>query len=93
MRLSFKNIMGSMPTTTRQTESEVLAASVSIQKEARVALSTSDKLKLERAARSGGDNNFAFFQSTGLLVNSFETVYSLHVRLDALSKALDRYNM
>ena len=82
-----------MFTTTGWTESEILEASVSIRKEARGSLSTSDKLKLERASRSGGDNKFAFFQSTGLLVNSFETVYSLHVRLDALSKALDRYNM
>ena len=93
MRLSFKNLMGSMPTKTSRTESEVLAASVSIQKEARGAILMSDKLKLERAARSRGDSKFAFFQSTGQLVNSFETVYSLHTRLDALAKALDQYDM
>ena len=54
-----------------------------------MSLSTSDKLKLERASRSGDDNKFAFFQSTGQLVNSFKTVYSLHMRLDALTKSLE----
>ena len=93
MRLSSKYLMGSIPTTAGRTESEVLATSVSIRKEDRGALSTSDKLKLERAARSGGDSKFAFFQSTGQLVNSFETVYSLHMRLDSLTKALDQYDM
>ena len=93
MSLSFKNLVGSMPTMAGRTESEVLAASVSIRKEDRGALSTSDKLKLERAARSGGDSKFAFFQSTGQLLDSFETVYSLHIRLDSLTKALDQYDM
>ena len=89
MKLSFKNLMGYMPTKTRQTESEVLVVSVSIQKEDNESLSKSNNLKLSKSDRSGDDSKFVFFQSTGQLVNSFETVYNLHMMGDTLTKSLE----
>ena len=35
----------------------------------------------------------AFFQSTGQLINSFETVYSLHTSINALTKSLEQYGV
>ena len=64
MKLSFKNLMGYMPTMTGRTESEVLVAAVSIQKEDMDPIPTSDKLKLSKSARSGDDNKFAFSSRT-----------------------------
>ena len=43
---------------TNRTESEVLAAGVSIRKEDRSALSIFDKLKLSKEARTQGDKNY-----------------------------------
>ena len=89
---SFLDLMGSVPTS-RRSEIEVTAASVSIKKNDRVKLSTSDRLKLAKAAKEGGTDKFTFFASDGKLVNDFQTVYDLHMRIEALSKALTSYDM
>ena len=44
-----------------------------------------------KAAHEGGDNKFTFFQSNGKILSDFETVYNLHMRIGALSKALESY--
>ena len=93
MKLSFKNLMGYMPTTTGSTECEVLAVWVSICKEDRVSLSTSNKFKLSKSSISGDNNKFALYQSNGQLVNSFEIAYNLHMRVDVLNKSLEYYDM
>ena len=56
MKVLFKSLMGLLPKT-RRTESDVLAAGVSINKEARAPLLTSEKLKLSNAARGGVTTN------------------------------------
>ena len=81
-----------MPTS-RRSEREATAASISIKKNNRVKLSTSDKLKLAKATKEGGTDKFIFFASDGKLVNDFQTVYDLHMRIEALSKALTSYDM
>ena len=53
MKLSFKSLMGSIPKG-GQTADQVIAAGVTVRKKDRPSLSTSDKLKLSRAAREGG---------------------------------------
>jgi hypothetical protein len=62
-------------------------------KEARTTLSTSDKLKLSKAAREGGDDKFTFFESDGNDGGDFRAVYDLHMRLEALSKVIMFYDM
>ena len=89
---SFLDLMGSVPTS-RRSEREATAASISIKKNNRVKLSTSDKLKLAKATKEGGTDKFIFFASDGKLVNDFQTVYDLHMRIEALSKALTSYDM
>ena len=84
--------MGSIPKT-KQTENDVLAAGFSIKKEERRWLSTSDKLKLSNDAREGDDNKFTFFQSNIKILNDFETIYNLHMRIDSLTKSLEYYGM
>ena len=84
--------MGSVPTN-RRSENEVTAASVSIKKNDRAKLGTSDRLKLAKAAKEGGTDKFTFFASDGKLVNDFQTVYDLHMRIEALNKALTSYDM
>jgi len=70
MRFLFKSLMGSL-TSAQWTESEVTAAGVSIKKEDRGKLSTSDMLKLSKAAREGGADTFMFFTSNVKLVRNF----------------------
>ena len=53
MHLSFKNFMGSFPTS-RRAESGVTEVGVSIKKSDRSKLSTSEKLKLSKSARKKG---------------------------------------
>ena len=54
---------------------------------------TSDQLKLSKSAREGGSDKFAFFETTGSIRNNFKTVYDLHMRVEALSKALVFYDL
>ena len=59
----------------------------------RVSLSTSDKLKLAKSAREGGENKFTFFETDGKSGSDFRAVYDLHMRLDALGKSITFFNM
>ena len=56
MNLTFKSLLGVVPRGARSV-GEIVAAGVSVKKEARTNLSTSDKLKLAKAAREGGTRN------------------------------------
>jgi hypothetical protein len=72
---------------------DVVAAGVSVKKEERNNLSTSNRLKLARAAREGGTDKFTFFESDGQTGGDFRAVYDLHMSLEALSKAITFYDM
>ena len=76
-----------------RTAQEVTSAGVSVKKELRSKLSTSDQLKLSKSAREGGSDKFAFFETSGSLGSDFKSVYDLHMRIEALSKALTLYDM
>ena len=60
MKFSFKTLLGAVPASAR-THGEVTAAGVSVKKEDRGSLSTSDKVKLARSAREGSANKFSVF--------------------------------
>ena len=92
MKLSFKSVLGAVPRGARSV-SDIIAAGVTVKKEARAGLSTSDKLKLSKAAREGGEDKFTFFESDGKVGGDFRAVYDLHMRLEALSKAILFYDM
>ena len=92
MNLTFKNLLGVAPRGARSI-GEIVAAGVSVKKESRTTLSTSDKLKLAKAAREGGPDKFTFFESDGKVGGDFRAVYDLHMRLEALSKAIMFYDM
>ena len=53
MKISFKSLLGTVPRGVR-TVGEIVAAGVSVKKEDRKNLSTSDRLKLTKSAREGG---------------------------------------
>ena len=81
-------MMGSV-TTSRRTESKVTEAGVYIKKIDRSKLLTSDRLRIFKSARErGGLDKFTFFASDGKLVKNFQTVYDLHIRMQALSITL-----
>ena len=84
--------MESLPNA-RWTASGVTAAGVSIKKEDRGKLSMSDMLKLSKAACKGRDDKFTFFASNEKLLRNFQTVYDLHMRIEAISKDLTYYDM
>ena len=92
MKASFKSVLGAVPRGARSV-SDIVAAGVTVKKEARAGLSTSDKLKLLKAAREGGEDKFTFFESDGKVGGDFRAVYDLHMRLEALSKAILFYDM
>ena len=92
MNLTFKNLLGVIPRAAR-TVGQIVAAGVSVKKEERTKLSTSDKLKLANASREGGEDKFTFFESDGKVGGDFRAVYDLHMRLEALSKAVLFYDM
>ena len=56
MKISFKSLLGTVPRGIR-TVGEIVAAGVSVKKEERKNLSTSDKLKLAKSAREGVPRN------------------------------------
>ena len=64
-----------------RTAQEVTAAEVSVKKELRSKLSTSDQLKLSKSAREGGSNKFSFFETSGSLGSDLKLVYDLHMRI------------
>ena len=92
MKLSFKSVLGAIPRGSRSV-TDIVAAGVTVKKDARAGLSTSDKLKLSKAAREGGEDKFTFFESDGKVGGDFRAVYDLHMRLEALSKAILFYDM
>ena len=66
---------------------------MSVKKEDRGNLSTSDLLKLSNAAREGGVDKFSFFEADGKIGSDFKAVYDLHMRIEALSKTVTFYDM
>jgi len=89
---SFKILLGVIPRGAR-TVREVSAAGISVKKTDCAPLSTSDKLKLAKSAREGEENRFTFFETDGKLGSDFRAVYDLHMRLDALGKAIAFFDM
>ena len=71
-----------------RTLKEVAAAGVSIKKELRTTLSTSDQLKLFKSVREGGSDKFSFFETTGSIGSDIKVAYDLHMRVEALSNTL-----
>ena len=90
--MTFTSVLGVIPRGAR-TVQEVAAAGVSIKKELRTKLSTSDQLKLSKSAREGGSNKFSFFVTSGSIGNDLKAVYNLHMRIEALSKAIVFFGM
>jgi hypothetical protein len=66
---------------------------VSVKKEDRARLNTSNLLKLSQSGREGGTDKFAFFEADGKVGSDFKAVYDLHMRIEALSKALMFFDM
>ena len=89
---SFASILGVIPRGAR-TIQEVVAAGVSVKKELRTKISTSDRLKLSTSAREEGSNNFVFFEATGSIGTEFKSVYDLYMRIKELFKALVFFDM
>ena len=90
--MNFISLCGVIPRGAR-TIQEVTAAGVSVKKELGCKISTSDQLKLSKSAREGGSDKFSFFETNGLIGSDFKAVYDLHMRIEALSKALVFFNM
>ena len=90
--MNFASHLGAVPRVAR-TAQEVTSAGVSVKKELRSKLSTSDQLKLSKSAREGGSDKFAFFETSGSLGSDFKVVYDLHMRIKALSKSLMLFDM
>jgi len=53
----------------------------------------SDKFKLAKAAREGGNEKFTFFETDGKAGGDFRAVYDLHIRLDDLSTEMIYYDI
>ena len=70
-----------------------MAAGVSVKKEERSSLSTSDIIKLAKLAREWGTEKITFFDSNGQVGGNFRAVYNLRMRLEALSKSIMYHNM
>ena len=90
--MDFTSLLVAIPRVARILQ-EVTAAGVSVKKELRSKLSTSDQLKLSKSAKEGGIDKFSFFETTGSLGSDIKSVYDLHMRIEALSKALILYDM
>ena len=88
---SFKSLLDVIPRGAR-TVREVSSAGVSVKRNDRASLSTSDKLKLAKVARDGGENTFIFFETDGKWGSDFRAVYDLHMCVDALGKAITFYD-
>ena len=66
---------------------------MSVKKDLRTKLSTSDQLKLSKSARDGGSDKFSFFETLGSIGNDFKDVYDLHMRIQVFSKSLVFFDM
>lgn len=92
MKIPFKSLLGTVPRDVR-TVGEIVTAGVSVKKEERKNLSTSDRLKLAKSAREGGTEKFTFFESDGKVGGNICTVYDLHMPLKGLPKAIIFYDI
>ena len=92
MKVSFTNMMGVVPRGMR-TVADVSATGVLVKKEKRSALSLSDQIKPSRNARDRGSEIFTFFRTNETVGSSFCSVYNLHMRIEAISKALTFFDM
>ena len=90
--INFASLLGVIPKGAC-TIQEVTTAGVSVKKELRTKLSNSDQLKLSKQAKEGGSDKFSFFETTGSIGSDFKAVYDLHMRIEALSKALVLFDM
>ena len=72
---------------------EVFAIEVSVKKELRTKVSTSDQLKLSKQSREGRSDKFSFSESIGSIESDFKAIYDLHMRIKALSKTLVMFDM
>ena len=90
--MNFIKLLGAVPRGSLTVE-DIVIAGVSVTKEGLVALSTSDRLKLTRVAREGGEDKFIFFESNGKVGRDFWAVRDIYMRLDALPKHIKYYNM
>ena len=84
--------MGSV-LTARQIENEVTSAEISTKKYNREKLSTSDILKLSKAARDSEINKFSFFTCNKKIASKFQTVYNVIIQIEALLKTLTNFDM
>lgn len=83
MKFSFKALLGAFPSRDRTTH-EIVAYRVWIKKEERKNRRTSDRLKLAKAVREGGEDKFIFSIQT----DDFCAAYNLNVHIKALSKTI-----
>ena len=74
--MNLTDLIGRSPTYARTVE-DVQSAGVSVRKDKRDELSTSDRLKLSESAREGGGDKFTFFVTDGTASNDFKSVYDL----------------
>ena len=90
--MNFASLLGVIPRIAH-TIQEVTTAGVSVKKELRTKLGTSDQLKLSKQGREGGSDEFSFFETSGLIGGNFKVVHDLHMRIAILSKALVLFDM
>ena len=58
-----------------------MVLAVSVKKENRNKLSTSNKLKLAKAAREGDSDKYTFFKANKTVIKNFQTVYDLNMQI------------
>ena len=90
--MNLTDLIGKSPTDARTVE-DVQSAGVSVRKDKRDELSTSDRLKLSKSAREEGGDKFTFFVTDGTASNDFKSVYDLQMQVDALITSLTLYDM
>ena len=71
--MNFTDLVGRSPIDARSIE-DVQSAVLSVRKDKRDEFSTSDRLKLSKSAREGGDDKFTFFVTDGTASNDFESI-------------------
>ena len=83
MKSSFSNLLGTL-TRGAHTLHQIKTTGVSVKKEDRGKLSTSDLLKLSKAAREGGVDNFSFFEADRKVGRNFKAVWLAHAHQSAV---------
>ena len=90
--MNFTSLLGVIPRGTCTIQKET-ATGVSVKKELRTKLSTSDQLKLSKQVREGGSDKFSFFKTTISISSDFKAIYDFHMMNEALSKAHVLFDM